>query len=73
MWSAYRKLKNISLPQLNILTATPQIKEYEMSDFKYFKLEDFDCQETGENEAGSQLRGRCSMRGSSPRWGVESK
>ena len=55
MWSAYRKLKNISLPQLNILTATPQIKEYEMSDFKYFKLEDFDCQETGENEMSTEF------------------
>ena len=55
MWSAYRKLKNISLPQLNILTATPQIKEYGMSDFKYFKLEDFDCQETGENEMSTEF------------------
>ena len=55
MWSAYRKLKRISLPQLNILTATPQIKEYEMSDFKYFKLEDFDCQETGENEMSTEF------------------
>ena len=55
MWSAYQKLKNISLPQLNILTATPQIKEYEMSDFKYFKLEDFDCQETGENEMSTEF------------------
>ena len=55
MWGAYRKLKNISLPQLNILTATPQIKEYEMSDFKYFKLEDFDCQETGENEMSTEF------------------
>ena len=55
MWSAYQKLKNISLPQLNILTATPQIKEYEMSDFKYFKLEDFNCQETGENEMSTEF------------------
>ena len=53
MWSAYRRLKNLSnvnVPQLNILTATPEPKENKMSQFKYFKLEDFDCQETGENE-----------------------
>ena len=53
MWSAYRRLKNLSnvnVPQLNILTATPRPKENKMSQFKYFKLEDFDCQETGENE-----------------------
>ena len=55
MWSAFRKLKNISLPQLSILTATPQIKEYEMSDFKYFKIEDFDCLETGENEMSTEF------------------
>jgi len=37
-----------------------------MSDFKYFKIEDFDCQETGENEisvdfihALDQLREAC--------------
>ena len=53
MWSAYRRLKNLSnvnVPQLNILTATPRPKENKMSQFKNFKLEDFDCQETGENE-----------------------
>ena len=55
MWNAYRKLKSISLPQLNILTAKPEIKEYEMSDFKYFKIEDFDCQETSENEMSTEF------------------
>ena len=37
-----------------------------MNDFKYFKLEDFDCQETGENEMNvdfihslDQLRAAC--------------
>ena len=39
-----------------------------MSDFKYFKIEDFDCQETGENEisvdfihALDQLREACNF------------
>jgi len=50
MWSAYRKLKNLSFPQVNILTAKPEIRGIEMSEFKYFKIEDFNCQETGENE-----------------------
>ena len=53
MWNAYRKLKNLSkieIPQVNILTAAPKGKQEKMSEFKYFKLEDFDCQETGENE-----------------------
>ena len=26
-----------------------------MSDFKYFKLEDFDCQETGDNEMDAEF------------------
>ena len=58
MWSAYRRLKNLSnvnVPQLNILTATPRPKENKMSQFKYFKLEDFDCQETGENEMSTEF------------------
>ena len=58
MWSAYRRLKNLSnvnVPQLNILTATPEPKENKMSQFKYFKLEDFDCQETGENEMSTEF------------------
>ena len=58
MWSAYRRLKNLSninVPQLNILTATPEPKENKMSQFKYFKLEDFDCQETGENEMSIEV------------------
>ena len=61
MWSAYRRLKNLSninVPQLNILTATPEPKENKMSQFKYFKLEDFDCQETGENEMSIEFIGR---------------
>ena len=39
-----------------------------MSDFKYFKIEDFDCKETGENEisvdfihALDQLRAACNF------------
>ena len=55
MWSAYRRLKNLSFPQVNILTAEPKVRDIKMSEFKYFKLEDFDCQETGENEMSTEF------------------